>query len=188
MSEDRTKDLHNAKSLEDRVFARFEGMEIRITNLESRQYDTKPIWERALAEIAETNRRVGELTAEIAETNRRVGELTAEMRAGHEALRNDLRFEFLTVNEALRNDLRSEFQTGLESLRTDLRFEFQTGFEGLRKEMKEEFASVRHTMEQDFRGVNRRIDSLNKSFMQMQTYQRFFDRRLTNLEKQMEQR
>lgn len=30
------------------------SIEIRLTALESKQYDTKPIWERALTEVAET--------------------------------------------------------------------------------------------------------------------------------------
>ena len=139
MSEDRTKDLKNAKSLEDRVFARFEGMEIRITNLEDRQYDTKPIWERALAEISDTNRRIGELTAEIRASNEA---LRNEFSAANQQMRSDLRFEFLTGNEAVRNDLRSEFQSGMEALRT---------------EMKAEFATFRHEMEHGLCGIARTL-------------------------------
>src|SRR5688572_7438500 len=111
MSEDRTQEINDPRSFEERVFARFDRVEIRITSLEDRQYDTKPIWERALAEIAETNRAILELRA-----------------------------EFQTGIEGLRNDLRTEFQTGIEGLRNDLRIEFQTGIEGLRTEMKSEFA------------------------------------------------
>jgi hypothetical protein len=131
MSEDRTKEINEPKSFEDRVFSRFDRMEIRITSLEDKQFDTKPIWERALAELI-----------------------------------------------ALRTDL----DTGMDSLRTDLRGEFQAGMDSVRTEMKAEFASVRHEMEHGFRRVARTIDTLNQNFLEMQTYQRYVDRRLDELE------
>ncbi|HEX6732775.1 MAG TPA: hypothetical protein VF074_22335 [Pyrinomonadaceae bacterium] len=126
MSEDTTKGLKDSGSFEQRVFARFDRMEIRLTSLEERQYDTKPIWERALAEIAETNRAIQELRTEL-----------------------------------------------------------QTGIEGLRTEMKSEFAAVRHEMEHGLRGVARTIDTLNQNCLQIQTDQRYVDRRLEYLETQI---
>ena len=131
MSEDRTKEIIEPKSFEDRVFSRFDRMEIRITSLEDKQFDTKPIWERALAELL-----------------------------------------------ALRTDL----ATGMDSLRTDLRGEIQAGLNSLRTEMKAEFASVRHEMEHGSRRVARTMDTLNQNFLEMQTYQRYVDRRLDELE------
>lgn len=51
------------RSFEERIFARFDAIDARLDNvdarlqkLEAKSYDTKPIWERALAEIAETRR------------------------------------------------------------------------------------------------------------------------------------
>lgn len=90
MSEDRTRDLPDSRSFEERVFARFDGMEqrfearfagvdarfdtmearfdavdarlagldTRVQVLEAKAYDTKPIWERALAEILNVKERV----------------------------------------------------------------------------------------------------------------------------------
>jgi chromosome segregation ATPase len=86
MSEDRTRDLPDNRSIEERVFARFDAMEARfdamegrfdtmearfdavdvrlagldtrVQVLEARAYDTKPIWERALAEILNVKERV----------------------------------------------------------------------------------------------------------------------------------
>src|SRR5258705_10155792 len=62
MSEDKTAETKDSRSFQDRVFARFDtiegllsSVEIKIGKLEDRQYDTKPIWEQALAAIAETN-------------------------------------------------------------------------------------------------------------------------------------
>ena len=160
MSEDRTKETKDPRSFEERVFARFDviderfgrfeervegrfsAVEIRLTKLEARQLDTKPIWERALAEIAELNRAIREQS--------------------------------------------SEFQTGIDGLRTDLRAEFQTGIDGLRTEMKAEFASVRHKMEHELRGVARKMEVLNETFLQIQADQKYVDRRLEELETQID--
>ncbi|HBB95921.1 MAG TPA: hypothetical protein DC054_11070 [Blastocatellia bacterium] len=78
MNEEPTKDLNGHRSFEERVFARFDSIDARFSRidqrfdtvdarfdvvdarlekLESRNYDTKPIWERALAEITETRAR-----------------------------------------------------------------------------------------------------------------------------------
>ena len=80
MSENRTRDLPDNRSFEERVFARFDamdarfdgvdarldGLDTRIQVLESRAYDTKPIWERALAEaIADSKRKFGILIEDV---------------------------------------------------------------------------------------------------------------------------
>jgi tetrahydromethanopterin S-methyltransferase subunit G len=61
MSEDRTANLPTNHPFEERVMMLLSGIDSRLANiesrleaLESRQYNTKPIWERALNEIAET--------------------------------------------------------------------------------------------------------------------------------------
>ena len=125
MSEDRTKKLDEPNSSE----ARFDRMEIRITKLEERQHDTKPIWERALAEIAEA------------------------------------RLESRTNNEVLRTEMKADIQ-------------------GLRTEMKAGFAGVHHMIEHELRGVARKIDVLNQTFLQIQADQRYVDSRLEELETQ----
>ena len=78
MSEETTRGLPDNRSFEERVFARFDAMsarfdavderfdamegrfdarfdslDLRVQALEARSFDTKPIWERALAEIVE---------------------------------------------------------------------------------------------------------------------------------------
>ena len=93
MSEDRTRDLSDNRSFEERVFARFDaidtrfgtvdarfdamdgrfdtmearfdavdvrlaGLDTRVQALEAKAYDTKPIWERALAEILNVKERL----------------------------------------------------------------------------------------------------------------------------------
>jgi hypothetical protein len=56
--ENLTAEQPDARSFEERVFARFDAIDARLTKLEEaaerRAMETKPIWERALAEIAET--------------------------------------------------------------------------------------------------------------------------------------
>lgn len=61
MSEEFTRELPNRGSFEQRVFARFDSIDARLGKLESRSYDTKPIWEKALAAIMQTGLEVGEL-------------------------------------------------------------------------------------------------------------------------------
>ena len=76
MSQEITRDFHGARSFEERVFARFDGIEDSLRNidarvqvLESRGYDTKPIWERALKEILETRVELKETRDELKETH-----------------------------------------------------------------------------------------------------------------------
>jgi chromosome segregation ATPase len=79
MSEDRTRDLSDNRSFEDRVFARFDamdarfdGFDTRVQALEARAIDTKPIWERALTEILEVKQSVAEVKQGVAEVRERV--------------------------------------------------------------------------------------------------------------------
>jgi chromosome segregation ATPase len=79
MNEEPTSEFTVPKSFEERVFqrfdaiekrfdgvyARFDVIEIRLERVESRSYDTKPIWERALAAITHTNQEVGEVKSKI---------------------------------------------------------------------------------------------------------------------------
>jgi len=90
MSEDPTRDLPDGRSFEERVFARFDAMDARFdavdarldrlesrvhalearvetleTQSEKRALETKPIWERALAEILELKERVDNLSRKI---------------------------------------------------------------------------------------------------------------------------
>jgi chromosome segregation ATPase len=65
MEEKTTKDLHDKRSFEERVFARFDSIDTRLEKLESREYDTKPIWQRALAAIMETSLEVGEIKTKV---------------------------------------------------------------------------------------------------------------------------
>lgn len=69
MSDEPTKETTEARSFEDRVFARFDAMDARLTALEqkidARGFETKPIWERALAEILEVRHEVREIVKRL---------------------------------------------------------------------------------------------------------------------------
>ena len=82
MSEETTQNMDGNRSFEERIFARFDNLDSRLQvleqksdnldsrlqRLEQKSYDTKPIWERALAEIVEVK-------AEIVEVKERLTSL-----------------------------------------------------------------------------------------------------------------
>ncbi|MDX6405980.1 MAG: hypothetical protein QOH70_3435 [Blastocatellia bacterium] len=105
MSEDRTRDFPDNRSFEERVFARFDAMDrrlgamesrfdarfdaldsriqsldLRVQALESKALDTKPIWERALAEILEVKQGVQDLNRKIDVLNQDVLQVRADQR------------------------------------------------------------------------------------------------------------
>ncbi len=95
-SENPTQEMPDTRSFEERVFARFDAIDnrlrsvddalgdvnARLEKLESKQYDTKPIWEQALAEITETR---SEMRTGFRKLERQLGILNGdllELRAG----------------------------------------------------------------------------------------------------------
>ncbi len=86
MSEERTQDLPDNRSFEERVFARFDSMEgrfdgldNRVQALEARALDTKPIWERALAEILDVKQGVGEVKEGVEDIKRKIDLLSLDV-------------------------------------------------------------------------------------------------------------
>ncbi|HYG80382.1 MAG TPA: hypothetical protein VD861_08350 [Pyrinomonadaceae bacterium] len=74
MSEETTQNISggDGRSFEERVFARFDSQDVmlrdfdaRLQSLEACSYDTKPIWEQALKEIAETRNELAETRQEL---------------------------------------------------------------------------------------------------------------------------
>ena len=135
MSEDKTKNMNDSRSFEERVFARFDAVderfqriegnvEIRISKLEARQYDTKPIWEQVLVALAEINTRLDKM---------------------------DARFDGI--------DARLD--------KMDARFDKQDT-----------------VLDNGFRSVERKMDVLNKYFLETRADQRYLDDRLEKLESQ----
>jgi len=60
MSEEPTQNMPDGRSFEERVFTRLDSIDARLQAFESqaerRALETKPIWERALAELLELKR------------------------------------------------------------------------------------------------------------------------------------
>jgi archaellum component FlaC len=72
MSEDKTAQTPDPRSFEERVFSRFDALDARLNDLDTRlqrleakQYDTKPIWERALAELIEMGGKIDNIERKI---------------------------------------------------------------------------------------------------------------------------
>jgi TnpA family transposase len=69
MSEENTQNMLDSRSFEERVFARFDALDARLQKLESeaerRALETKPIWERALAEILEVQQGLNEFRSAV---------------------------------------------------------------------------------------------------------------------------
>jgi hypothetical protein len=94
MNEEDTRELSHSSSFEHRVFARFDamdarfdvidarfdGLDARVQVLESKALDTRPIWERALAEILEVKQGVQDLNRKIDVLNKDVLQVRADQR------------------------------------------------------------------------------------------------------------
>lgn len=113
--EHKTQETPDRRSFEERVFARFDaldsrlnGMDERLQSLEAKRYDTKPIWERALSEIAETRT---EMRAEIAQTR-------TEMRAEFEKTRAESQSNFRRLERKIEvlNDELLEQKAGMRDV------------------------------------------------------------------------
>jgi chromosome segregation ATPase len=92
MSEENTQNLPDTRSFEERVFARFDAIDaglrdlnVRVERLEAeserRAVETKPIWERALAEIVALGQKVDALSEEVAELREEVTILNRKVSA-----------------------------------------------------------------------------------------------------------
>jgi chromosome segregation ATPase len=100
VSDDKTQNLADGRSFEERVFARFDALDARMSSMEARlskvearlddmdarlqtleqkSYDTKPIWERALAEILSVGEKMDDLGEKMHKLERRVMTLAGDM-------------------------------------------------------------------------------------------------------------
>ena len=78
--ESRFEGLENrVNGMEKRFDARFDSVEDRLERLESRAYDTKPIWERALAEITEVRERVQNVEGQVTDLTSVVGIVASDV-------------------------------------------------------------------------------------------------------------
>jgi septal ring factor EnvC (AmiA/AmiB activator) len=93
----------------------FREVEVRLAALEKtvteRSLETKPIWERALSEIAETRAELAETRAELAETR---AELKAEMMDGFRKIA--LKIELLNEDSLTRRADQRQLERRVENL------------------------------------------------------------------------
>jgi len=82
MNEETTRDMPDATSFEERVFARFDALDARLQALESqaerRAVETKPIWERALAEILELKESLANVERKVDVLSRDIVQVRAD--------------------------------------------------------------------------------------------------------------
>jgi chromosome segregation ATPase len=83
MREELTQSMPDEHSFEERVFARFDAIDARLQVLdeqaERRALQTKPVWERALAEIVEVKDRLNSLEQLSTQVVRKVDVLSKDM-------------------------------------------------------------------------------------------------------------
>ena len=82
MSEETTHNMPDGRSFEERVFARFDAIDARLQVLEAqaerRELETKPIWERALAEILELKQSLSNVERKIDVLSRDIVQVRAD--------------------------------------------------------------------------------------------------------------
>src|SRR5436309_430677 len=89
MGEETTQNLPEGRSFEERVFARFDSIDARLDSMdarlqsvesqaERRALETKPIWERALAEILELRRSLENVERKIDVLSRDIVQVRAD--------------------------------------------------------------------------------------------------------------
>ena len=79
MSEESTRELPDRGSFEQRVFARFDLIDRRLEKLESRNYDTRPVWEKALKAIMELGLEMGEVKTKVGAIEAKVDAVEAKV-------------------------------------------------------------------------------------------------------------
>ena len=74
MSDNPTKEMPDSQSFEERVFARFDALDGRLTTLEekvdTRLRETRPIWEAVLTRLTSIEERVGNVETEVRQVRR----------------------------------------------------------------------------------------------------------------------
>jgi chromosome segregation ATPase len=125
MNEELTKEFPGKKSFEERVFARFDSVDLRLGKLEERSYDTKPIWEQALTAIMETGKEVTALRSDMGEVKNRIRVIESavaglatdvgDLKAGYGGIKNEL----VDIRREVRENIRQELSQILKRLIED---------------------------------------------------------------------
>lgn len=99
--ENTTAEQHDARTFEERVFARFDALDARLTSLEEgaerKAVETKPIWERALAEIIAARKDIEKMDVRLDRIESEVKNTHSEfyeLRAAFKEFRAEVREHF----------------------------------------------------------------------------------------------
>lgn len=155
MNEERTKDLSDRRSFEERVFARFDSVDARLGILESRGFDTKPIWQNALKAIMEMGLEVSEVKRKIAVIETDV----AGMRIDYVGLRSDITGVKTDITglktdvAAMKTDV-TAIKTDVATVKTDVAtikthvVAIKTDYVGLRNGLTEMKRELKHVIDE----------------------------------------
>lgn len=120
MNEETTRERPDSGSFEQRVFARFDSIDARLERLESRNYDTKPIWERALAAIMETGLEVGEIKTKVGLIEQKVSVIEGKVQTIENEIgviktdQRTMRNELVDVRRGLKHQIGERLDTILK--------------------------------------------------------------------------
>ena len=147
MSGDATMNL----DLLRQILARLDGLEQKV---DAKLMDTRPIWERALAEIVATRAELSEARAELAETRSELSETRSEL---------------------------AETRAELAETRTELA-EFRTSVEGRLDKLEVELAEFRHETNANLHSLDRQIMVVAKEFVHLRSDQHYLEDRVEAIE------
>jgi len=154
-------------------------VDIRIGKLEDRQYDTKPIWEQALVAIAETNT---VMLAGFDEFRRQLESINARLNS------IEIRFDSLETRFDSMETRFDSMETRFDSMKTrfdsmETKFDsMETKFDALGYKVEAGSNTLHTSLENGLRGVERKIDVLNRNILELQADQRYVDSRLEKIE------
>jgi hypothetical protein len=143
-----------------------DSLDGRVAKLEAKQYDTKPIWERALAAISEVSVRLDETNRRLGETNSRLDETNSRL---------DVRIDETNSRLDIRIDETNARIDETKALMVQ-------GFEQLRSEVKAGFASLQEQTGLLIHDVYWKVDALNSNVLKIQADQQYFNSRLREVE------
>src|SRR5215471_19337776 len=171
MNEEITRELPDNGSFAERVFARFDAIDARLEKLEARSYDTKPIWERALAEITATRSEVGEINVRLGVIEKRVEAIETRVAA------IETRIE--TIETRIET-----IETRIETIETRV-----GGVESHVAGLRSDYGGMRHELLDTQRESKRMLTSLLESLVTLLTDTRHLmrnnDARLKQLESKL---
>jgi chromosome segregation ATPase len=154
MSGDATMNL----DLLRQILARLDGLEQKV---DAKLMDTRPIWERALAEIVATRAELSEARAELSETRSELSETRSELAETRAEL--------------------AETRAELAETRTELA-EFRTSVEGRLDKLEVELAEFRHESNANLHSLDRQIMVVAKEFVHLRSDQHYLEDRVEAIE------